>query len=256
MKGALLVLEHNAIVYRRTWRGSIFVSFVSPLLFLTAMGVGLGSLIARGPNHSVGGLPYLAFIAPGLLLVATMQTAFSEMAYPILSKTQWLHTYDGMLATPIRVRDILAGEIGWLIIRLATVASIFFAVMVAFGAVHSAQAAAAIPVAILNGLAFGAPMLAFSAAQRSDIGFAMIGRFVITPLFILGGTFFPLQQLPGAVQSFAWLTPLAHGVTLARSLTSGTATSGAILQHLAVLALYAAAGIVVARFTLQRRLAG
>jgi lipooligosaccharide transport system permease protein len=255
MRGALLVLEHNAIVYRRSWRGSIFVSFISPVLFLAAMGVGLGSLVARGPAHSVGGLPYLAFIAPGLLAVATMQTAFSEMAYPILSKTQWLHTYDGMLATPIRVRDILAGEIGWLTIRLVTVASIFYAVMVAFGAVHSAQAVAAIPVAVLSGLAFGTPMLAFSAAQRSDMGFAVIARFVITPLFILGGTFFPLERLPAVAQSIAWVMPLSHGVTLARALTSGTATVGAGLQHLAVLAVYVVAGGVIAHFTLERRLA-
>ncbi|MDQ6709305.1 MAG: ABC transporter permease [Candidatus Dormibacteraeota bacterium] len=255
MNGALRVLEHNAIVYRRAWRGSIFVSFVSPLLFLTAMGVGIGSLIARGPTRSVGGLSYLAFVAPGVLSAATMQTAFSEMAYPILGKSRWLHTYDGMLATPLRVRDLLAGEIGWLIIRLTTVAAIFFLVMTLFNTVHSTLAPLAIPVGVLNGLAFGGPMLAFSAAQRTDMGFAVIGRFVVTPLFILGGTFFPLDRLPVVAQDVAWLTPLAHGVTLARSLTSGTATLSSSTLHLAVLVTYAVAGIAIARLTFERSLA-
>jgi lipooligosaccharide transport system permease protein len=253
MTGALHVLEHHALIYRRTWKGSIFVSFLSPVLFLAAMGIGLGALIAQGPVRTVGGLPYLSFIAPGLLATATMQTAFVETTYPIMARIQWLRIYDAMLATPVGVRDLLVGEAAYLTLRLATVATIFFAVMAIFGTVHSALGLLAIPVAILTGLAFGAPVLAFTATQHRDTGFAMIGRFVITPLFLLGGAFFPIQQLPFVAQWIAWTTPLAHGVALARSLTVGTlGATGAI--HLAVIVTYAAAGLLAASFTLQRRL--
>jgi len=97
------------------------------------------------------------------------------------------------------------------------------------------------------------PILAWTATQRTDRSFALIGRFLITPLFLLGGVFFPLHQLPQLVQGIAWLTPLAHGVALARGLSIGVLAPSAAV-HLAVLLGYAAIGIVVARITLQRRL--
>jgi lipooligosaccharide transport system permease protein len=253
MGGTLRVLEHNLLVYRRTWKGSIFASFVAPVLFLSAMGLGLGSLISRGPSRTVEGVSYLAFLAPGLLAATAMQAAWGETTYPILSKILWNRTYEGMLATPIGVLDVLAGEFGWLALRLALGSCAFFLVMLLFGTVHSALALLAIVVAVLTGLAFGMPILAFTASQRKDTGFPFIGRFVITPLFLLGGVFFPIHQLPHLVQGIAWVTPLAHGVALARGLSVGQALPSAGL-HLAVLLAYTALGIVVARVTLQRRL--
>jgi len=253
MSRTLRVLEYNLLVYRRTWKGSVFASFVAPVLFLGAMGLGLGSLITRGPSRTVEGLTYLAFLAPGLLAATGMQTAWGETTYPILARIQWQRTYEGMLATPIRVLDVLAGEFSWLALRLALSSCAFFLVMLLFGAVHSGLALLAIVVAVLTGLAFGTPILAFTATQRKDTGFPFIGRFVITPLFLLGGVFFPIHQLPQLVQGIAWLTPLAHGVALARGLSIGQAPPSAGI-HLAVLLAYTAVGIVVARVTMQRRL--
>jgi lipooligosaccharide transport system permease protein len=253
MTGALRVLQHHLFVYRRTWKGSVFVSFVSPILFLTAMGVGLGSLISRGPVRTVDGVSYLVFLAPGLLAATAMQSAFVETTYPIMARMQWLRTYDGMLATPIRVLDVLAGEFGWLAVRLALGSCAFFLVMVLFGTVHSWLGLLAIFVAVLTGLAFGAPIFAFTATQRTDTSFALIGRLLITPLFLLGGVFFPIHQLPQLVQGIAWLTPLAHGVALARGLSVGVLTPSAGI-HLAILLAYSGIGIIVARVTLQRRL--
>jgi len=254
MIGALHVLEHHLTVYRRTWRGSLFVSFLSPLLFLAAMGFGLGSLIARGPVRTVDGVSYLAFLAPGLLAATAMQIGYVETTYPIMARIQWLRTYDGMLATPIGVLDVLAGEFGWLALRLALGSGVFFLVMLIFGTVHSGLALLAIVVAVLTGLAFAAPILAFTATQRTDNSFALLGRLLITPLYLLGGVFFPIHQLPQLIQGIAWLTPLAHGVALARGLAVGGAVPGAGI-HLAVLLVYAAIGIVAARITLPRRLA-
>lgn len=253
MTGALRVLEHNLIVYRRTWKGSVFMSFVSPILFLAAMGFGLGGLISRGPVRTVDGLSYLVFLAPGLLVTTAMQSGFVETTYPIMARVQWERTYEGMLATPLRVFDVLAGEFGWLAFRLALTSVAFFLVMLVFGTVHSALALLAIGVAVLTGLAFAAPILAWTATRRTDSSFALIGRFLITPLFLLGGVFFPIHQLPQLVQAIAWLTPLAHGVALARRLSVGELPSSAGI-HLVVLLVYAAAGIFAARITLQRRL--
>jgi lipooligosaccharide transport system permease protein len=253
MTGSFRVLEHNLILYRRTWKGSIFQSFLGPVLFLTAMGFGLGGLISRGPSRTVEGLSYLAFLAPALLAATAMQTAFIETTYPIMARIQWERTYEGMLATPLRVLDVLAGEFGWLAVRLGLGSSAFFFVMLGFGIVHSVLALLAIVVAVLTGMAFAAPIFAWTATRRTDSSFALIGRFLITPLFLLGGVFFPIHQLPQLVQGIAWLTPLAHGVALARSLSVGVLSPSAGI-HLAVLLLYAAAGIVAARITLQRRL--
>jgi len=253
MTGILHVVEHHLMVYRRTWKGSMFVSFASPVLFLAAIGIGLGSLIASGPVRTVGGVSYLTFLAPGLLAATAMQTAFVETTYPVMAKIQWLRTYDGMLATPLTVRDVLGGEIGWLVIRLATTAFAFFFVMLLFGTVHSVASLLTIPVVVLNGLAFGAPIFAFTATQRKDKGFPTIGRFIITPLFLLGGVFFPIQQLPQLAQGIAWATPLAHSVVLSRSLAIGGANPSALID-LAVLAAYATLGIIAASITLPRRL--
>src|ERR1700730_4887308 len=253
MTGALRVLEHNLIVYRRTWKGSVFMSFVSPVLFLAAMGIGLGSLISRGPVRTVDGLSYLAFLAPGLLVATAMQSGYVETTFPIMARIQWERTYEGMLATPLRVLDVLAGEFGWLALRLGLGSVAFFIVMLLFGTVHSELGILAIVVSILTGLAFAAPILAWTATQRTTTSFSLIGRFLITPLFLLGGVFFPIHQLPQLVQGIAWLTPLAHGVTLARSLSVGVLPSSAGI-HLAVLLLYASAGIVAAWITLKRRL--
>jgi lipooligosaccharide transport system permease protein len=182
-----------------------------------------------------------------------MQTGYGETTYPIMARIQWEKTYDGMLATPLRILDVVAGEFGWLAFRLGFASAAFFLVMLLFGAVRSPLGVLAIVVAVLTGLAFAAPIFAWSATQRTDMSFALIGRFLITPLFLLGGVFFPINQLPQIVQGIAWLTPLAHGVALARSLTVGALAPSAAL-HLAVLLVYATIGVGAARITLHRRL--
>ena len=252
MSATLRVLEHNAVVYRRTWRGSVLVSFISPILFLAAMGVGLGNLIPRVP--SAGQVSYLAFLAPGLLAANAMQTGAMESMYPVMGKIKWMKTYEAMLATPVRVWDLVAGEVLWLGIRLGMVATSFFIVMVLFHAVGSPLGVLAVPAALLTGIAFAAPILAFSATQHNDSGFNAVQRFIIIPLFLLGGTFFPIAKLPAVFQAIAWATPLAHGVALTRGLTLGGLTASAASAHLAVLAIYGGAGIVAASITLRRRL--
>jgi lipooligosaccharide transport system permease protein len=249
----LHVLEFNVAVYRRNWRGSAFSSFLQPVLFLAAMGVGLGSFVSSG-GGTVGGVSYLEFLAPGLLAAQAMQAAAGEAAWPILGKVKWDKTYFAMLATPLRVGDLLVGEVAWITVRLAMVCSIFFGVTVAFGAVLSPIGILAIPAGMLTGLAFAAPIIGYSARLDNDAGFNALFRFVITPLFLFSGTFFPIDQLPALLQPIAYLTPLWHGVTLTRNLTLGTIEPALAAVNVAVLLAYVTAGVVFARVSLGRRL--
>jgi lipooligosaccharide transport system permease protein len=249
------VYEHQFLLYRRTWRGSLFNSFLSPILFLLAMGVGLGSYVDKGGGASLG-VPYLAFLAPGLLAAAVMQTASFEATFPIMAGFVWTKRFHAMHATPIQPREIALGQIGWTATRITLVGAIFVLVMIPFGAVHSPLVILAIPVATLTGLAFSTPIAAYAATQKTMNRFNYIFRFGITPLFLFSGTFFPVDQLPGFLQPIAWLTPLYHGVALSRSLALGTIGSEAVagLIHLLVLVAFIVGGIVACLYQFDKRL--
>ena len=233
----------------------MFNSFLSPVLFLGAMGLGLGGLVDRTSPSALGGVPYLVFLAPGLLAANAMQTAATEATFPILAAIAWVREYIGMLATPIRVRDIVIGQIGYFAIRLLLVASTFVAVVVALGAAHSAAIAWAIPAAILTGLAFATPIAALSATLRDGAEFNLLFRFGITPLFLFSGTFFPIEQLPELLRPIAAATPLYQGVALTRGLVLGTLTPVDTAIHVGYLAALAIVGAVLFEHTLSRRLA-
>jgi lipooligosaccharide transport system permease protein len=251
--GAVRVVEHNALIFTRLWRGTIMVTFFTPLFFLASMGLGLGSLVNRG-SGGIGGVPYIDYLAPGLLAATTMQAAAFECMYPILAKILWDRIYDAMLATPLTVRDVLIGEVAWVTLRLLMVASIFWIVMALFGVAHTPESLLAIPAATLNGLAFAAPITAFTATQRTDNAFSMIFRFVITPLYLLGGAFFPISKLPLVLQAVAWASPLSHGVELCRGLVLGNLGLDRASLHVAVLLAYTIAGLAFARPLLTKRL--
>jgi lipooligosaccharide transport system permease protein len=248
--------EYQLLAYRRTWRGSLFNSFFSPTMFLLAMGVGLGSYIDRSSGGATG-VPYLAFIAPGLLAATVMQTAASESTFPIIAGFVWQKTFHAMYATPLAPREIALAQLAWSATRITLVGAIFVFVTLLFGAVRSPLAVLAIPVATLTGLAFATPIVAFAATQKTMNKFSYLFRFGITPLFLFSGTFFPIEQLPAAIQPLAWLTPLYHGVALCRALALGTigADPAIALVHLAVLIGFIVAGLVATMLTFEHRLA-
>lgn len=256
MTATLRVLEYNARVYRRTWRGGLVTTFLAPVLFLASMGFGLGRFVdaagtASGP---LAGVPYAAFLAPGLLAAQAMQTAGFASTYPIMGRLVWDKAYHGMLATPITIRGIVLGEIGWIAVRLGLVTGVFLLVMAGFGLVRSPLGLLAVLAAVLTGLAFAAPIAAFAATQRTDQGFNAIFRFGITPLFLFSGTFFPIEQLPAVIRPIAWVTPLWHGVELARGLALGRTDLPAALVHVAVLAAFIVGGTLAALVTFRRAL--
>lgn len=248
------VFEHRFLQYRRTFRSSIFTSFISPVLFLTAMGLGLGSYVSNG--SALGGVPYLVFLAPGLLAATAMQSASFEATFPIMSGLVWNRVFHAMYATPITPRDIALGNLAWIVARLTFITSIFTLVIVLFGAAESPLIVFAIPAAVLTGMAFAGPIAAFSATQKTPNKFTAIFRFGITPLFLFSGTFFPISSLPTALQALAWLTPLFHGVALTRGLSLGTIADEPIAAaiHVIYLTTLAAVGAWLTIRNVQRRL--
>ncbi len=249
---ALRSFEYWVMSYRRVWRGSVVSSLLNPVLYLTALGIGLGKLVNRGA-HPLG-VSYVAYVAPGMLAATAMQVAAFESSYPVMAAIRWTRVYHAMLATPLRIRDVIAGHLMYVVARAATVAGVYLAVLAAFGTLKSPLAILAWPSAILLGLAFAGPIAALAAWAVKDNVFNALFRFGITPLFLFSGTFFPITRLPEPLRWLAYATPLWHGVDLIRRLTLGTATVGLSLVHVAYLTALAAIGIALAQRTYTRRL--
>jgi lipooligosaccharide transport system permease protein len=254
MTRAYRMVQRNAMVFRRIWPGSIFMTFLQPTLYLAAMGLGVGVLVDRGSAVFPGKVSYLAFLAPGLLAATCMQTASFESSFPISGKMLWERNYEAIFSAPMRVVDIVVGELAWVALRLLASAVVFTGVMWMFGAARTPLVLAAIPAAVLTGLAFSAPIIAFSGAMKKGANFNALFRFVITPLFLFSGVFFPISRLPGPLQTLAVFTPLFHGVELTRGLALQTLTWPAALIHTAYLAGLVALGTSAAVWVFTRKL--
>jgi lipooligosaccharide transport system permease protein len=240
--------------FKRTWRGTWASTVLTPLGFLAAMGLGLGSIVDTGSGAaSLGGVDYLDFIAPGLLAASIMQQASFESSYPVLGAIKWAKQYHAQLATPLRVRDALAGHLIWVAVRLSISAVVFLVVMGLFGTLHSWWAVLCLPAAVLTGMAFAPGIFGYAATLETDSGFSLLFRFAIMPMFLFSGTFFPISQLPDWLEPLAYVVPLWHGVELCRDLDLGT-VGWADLGHVAYLALWVAGGFAVALRTFRRRL--
>ena len=248
------VWHRNWLVYRRLWHRSLAFGFLQPVLFLTAIGLGLGSLVPSDTT-AFGGFSYLVWLGPGLLAAMGMQTATFESTYPIMNKIMWGRNYEAMLSTPLQVRNIVWGELGWSAFRIGSLAVVFLVVLFLFGIPRSPAAVLAIPFTILIGLAFSSCLIAFTATQKNDVGFSAVFRFVINPLFLFSGTFFPLTQLPDALLIVAWATPLFHGVELVRGSILGTLELLPAILHLTYLLVMFGIGAYLAERLLTRRMA-
>jgi lipooligosaccharide transport system permease protein len=250
------VWQRNWLVYRHLWHRSIAFGFLQPVLFLTAMGIGIGALLSTQDLEAFGGFSYIEWLGPGLLAAMAMNTATFESTFPIMRKIMWGRNYEAMLSTPLTTRSLVVGETLWVAFRIGTLAVVFLIVMAVFGIPRSPTALLAIPVTMLIGVCFSTCLFAFTTTQRNDVGFSAIFRFVINPLFLFSGTFFPLTNLPEAIQWIAWLTPLFHGVELVRGLILGTLDWATAPIHLGYLLVMLAIGLFLADRLLQRRMAG
>ena len=184
-------------VYRRIWRSSIWSSVLGPLFYLGAMGLGLGTLVNRHGTASLGGVSYLAFVAPAILASGAMNTAMGEASYPVFGSIKWNKIYIAAQASPLRPGDIFRGHLMFMTMRIAMNAALVTVYMWAFGATQSAWVVLAWPAATLTGLAFAAPIAAWAVTLKTETSFAYLFRFGMMPLMLFSGTFFPLSQLPG-----------------------------------------------------------
>lgn len=250
---AVKVMQRNSIVFWRSSRQSIFLSILWPLLFLSAIGLGLGSLV-EGDRQSFGGAGYLAFFATGMLAANAMQSAAFAASYPMMNKITWQRNYEAVLATPLEVRDIFFGELAWIGTILIQQTVPFWGVMALFGIFDSPLALLAIPAAVLAGLGFGAAVMSFTATLETDQAYTWLFRLVITPLFLLSGTFFPVDELPSWGAALAQLSPLYHGVELVRGTTIASLSPPAAITHVAYLLVFVSAGSALGVRNLRRRL--
>jgi lipooligosaccharide transport system permease protein len=246
------VVEREARVFRRLWRGVGFSMFAQPVLYLAAMGLGLGGLV-DDHTGAVQGLDYLDFVAPGLLVASAMQLAASEGMWPVLGGVKWMRHYFGVIATPITPGELFSGYVLWVALRSLLGALAFLLGATVLGAVPSAWGVLAAPAAALTAGAFCALIAAFSITQETDLAFPMIMRLGVLPLFLFSGTFFPIEQLPDGLQPLAYVSPLWHGVELARSATTNS-FAAADLGHLAVLVGCITLGLAIGTRTATRRL--
>jgi lipooligosaccharide transport system permease protein len=234
------VVERNVLVYRR--KPLVFLSaLVEPILYLFALGVGVGALV--GDVTGPGGQPvsYGAFVAPALLAASAMNGAVYESTFNLYSKLKFEHLYDAMLATPLTSRDIAVGETSWALLRGSLYSVAFLAVAALAGLVSSWWSLLAIPAATLIGFAFAGIAMTATTFMTSWQDFDLV-QLVLMPLFLFSATFFPLEVYPGALQVIVVMSPLYHGVELVRGLMLGSVGPG-LLVHVAVLAALGAIGV-------------
>jgi lipooligosaccharide transport system permease protein len=253
LRRTLAVVAWHARSYRRLWFGTITVSFLNPIFFLVSIGLLLGTLVDRA-NPDLGGLTYLQFVAPALLATTAMQTASSVTTYPVIAGIKWLRTYHAVVATPVRVPELVGGVLTWAGVRIVVAVSLFAAVAAVGGGFASPLAVLAPLAALLCGIAFGAVLTAITSSVEDAQWLAAIFRFGLVPLFLFSGTFFPVSQLPDWVEPLAWATPLWHGVELCRDLASGSVALSSTALHVGYLLALTAAGVLVAVRSTARKL--
>lgn len=249
---AVAVFEYHLVTYRRVWRGSVFTSFVLPVLFFLGMGVAVGSYVDRGGALDI---PYLQFVGAGLVAFTGLQVALTESGFPVLGAFKWRRTYYGIAAAPPRVSDMIAGQLGYVALRVLVASTAFVLVMLPFQALRSAWAVVLPAVALLVGLAVAAPMFAYAATVQSPNQMAVMFRFAMLPMMLFSGLFFPVSQLPWGLQPVAYATPLWHGVELCRAAALGIDAAWPVPAHVGYLAVWVVGGFLLARARFRKRLA-
>lgn len=255
--GAWYVAEHRFRVMR-SYTGTVVVAGIgSPLIYLYALGVGLATIVdANLGSGAVDGVSYLVFVAPALLASAAITVASEEFTYPIMLGYKWNPTFTGMHASPLQPAQIVDGVVISVAIRMLVNLVLFFALMLLFGAAPSALGFLALVAAALGGLAFGTIIMAYTSTLEEDTGqLAMVMRFVVLPMTLFSGTFFPLSTFPVWLQWIGWISPLWHSTELARVFSYGYAEPiWLTIVHIAYLVALTVIGWAWARRVAVRRL--
>ncbi|GAV20718.1 lipooligosaccharide transport system permease protein [Mariprofundus micogutta] len=245
----LAVWRRNFLVWKKLAGASMLGNFGDPFLYLLGLGYGLGLYIG-----DMNGIPYMAFLASGILCSSAMNTATFESLYSAFTRMNQQGTWESMLATPLRVQEIIAGEQMWAATKSLISGSAIFVVAGLLGGIQQWDTALlALPVIFLIGLAFAGPALAFCAISPSYDFFLYYFTLAVTPMFLFCGVFYPIDTLPAFAQMVAQVLPLTHAVALIRPLLTEMPLTLPWL-HVGVLALYALAGFTLAAHLASRRL--
>lgn len=256
-KGGSRFVMQARIANMKKFAGMIFfTSVTNPVLYLIAIGAGVGTLINRS-SGGIDGVSYIVFLAPALLANAAIQGSMEESVFPTLAGFLWNKTFFGMNSTPLEGRQIALGVYWAAMVRNFFTVLIYFVVMVLFGVVDSFRALLVIPSAFLAGAAFGAMMLALAGSVKNeDNFFTFVGRFVIQPMVFLSGTFFPLDSMPIYLRWVGWISPLWHATDLGRFLTYGREIPmWLVIVHLLFLLAMIFIGLSIAIRAFEKRLA-
>jgi lipooligosaccharide transport system permease protein len=249
-----VLIEYNLLNARRYWRSVVIVGVVTPLLYVLALGIGLGTVVNQHGTDQLG-VPYLVFVAPAFLTAAALQVGTGEAAYPVMGGFKWLRTFHGMAATPLRPQQICDGTLVWITLRIFVNSAVYLAIMVSFGGAQRWQVIYALPAATLTGIAFAAPVAAMAAAVPAEgQAFNVLFRFIVTPMFLFSGTFYPISQLPEWGQWLAYVSPLWHGTELARDAAIGGLSAASVFGHIAYLLVWLVVGIGLARWRFRVRI--
>lgn len=260
------ILRYNLIADRRYIKVSLLSQLLAPVLYLLALGLGLGGVVNRNGGSASLGTPYLSYIAPALIAATALQVGVGDATYPILhGGFKYQRIYFAMNATPVTAGQIARAILSWIAYKAAGSALIYYLIVACFGGLRSIASLLVIPVATLGALAIATPIAAYSATIEDEgSSFNVIFRFVVTPMFLFSGTFYPITSLPEWVRVLAWISPLWHATELSRwvalgplHLRSGVGSLSLpmALVHLIFLVVPALAGATVAIRNFQKRLA-
>jgi lipooligosaccharide transport system permease protein len=255
-EGVLLNLSWRAVtvwyrdikVWTKFYKASILGNLGEPLLYLLAMGWGLGRMVG-----SVDGIPYIEFLAPGLICSAAMYAATFECTFGSFTRMTRQSTFDAILATPVSLEDIVAGEILWGATKGFLSGTAMLLVMSLFGLVKSYWAVLALGLAFLIGLLFASLSMIVTARAAAYDFFSYYFTLAIAPMFLFSGIFFPVTNLPDWAQTFAWFLPLTHGVSASRALFAGRVGWSIAVDLLWLVAFFAIAFIIALR-SIRKRL--
>jgi lipooligosaccharide transport system permease protein len=250
------VWESQLRTYRSVWRSNVLGAFVQPFLYLLGMGLGVGALVDSGSDSAelLGGLSYFEFLAPALLATSAMMVSSSEGTWPVLLGFKWGRSYHAAAATPLTPGQIMGGVAMWQTTKALITATGVALALCLFPDTRTLGLVPAVLFAVITGVAFSAPLTAWTATREMDNSFPTVQRFIITPLFLFGGAFYPIEQLPEWLQSIAKLTPIWHGVELCRDSVNGRLEWDTTLVHVAYLSLFAVVGWMLASRTFAKRL--
>src|SRR5512135_1281087 len=221
IKRAFRVWQRHAKVYTKLYKSSIALNFVEPVLYLAALGLGLGAYVKE-----IKGVPYVNFIAPGIIASSSMFAAIYECTYGTYVRMTYQKTFDAILATPVNLNDLVAGELMWGATKSMLYGTIIMIVISLFGLVDSPALILAIPVLFLSGLIFAEVSLIAVATVPGIDTFNYFYTLLMTPMFLFSGIFFPIDNLPPVVARIAFFTPLYHLVNICRSFSSGEIWAG------------------------------